>query len=120
MKIYNGTAHAINIVEGATLDTSDRKYKGGNIIATTPSNGILNANIETVAGEPIGDIPVYNKKIVGYDPLPEGYDAYVVSALYSVAYKAVNPDDKRIYVVADPVMSDDGKTFIGCLGITLI
>lgn len=116
-KVYNGTPHEINIVVGATFSKELRKFLGGEVVETIPSDGTLNAKIDTVEIAPIGDIPVFAKNISGFDPLPEGYDVYVVSMLYATAYKVANPDDDRIYTVADPVMSDDGKTFRGCRGI---
>ena len=116
-KIYNGTPHQVNIVAGATFSPEIRKFIGGEVVAILSSNGVLNAQIATVETTPLGDIPVFSKEIQGFDPLPQGYDVYIVSVLYATAYKAANPGDDRIYVVADPVMSDDGKTFRGCRGI---
>lgn len=114
LKVYNGTPHQINIISGATLDSTDRKWKGGELILSIPSDGMLNAKIETIEVSSIGKIPMFDKKIVGCDALPSGYDIYIVSQLFSVAYKG---DRKGLYTVADPVMSDDGTKFIGCRGL---
>ena len=116
-KIFNGTPHAINVVSGANFDPAIRKYIGGDVVVTIPSDGVLNAKIDTVELSPVGNIPAFGKTTTGFDPLPEGYDVYIVSVLYATAYKGSNPSDDRIYTVADPVMSDDGKTFRGCRGI---
>lgn len=53
------------------------------------------------------------------DPLPElGPDDYVVvSALYASAVRATGGDTSRLLLVADPVMTPDGKTFLGCRGL---
>lgn len=117
LKIFNGTPHAINIVEGAVFNPSTRKYTGGVIVETIPSNGMLNAKIETIDLPKIGNIPIYGKKISGCDPLPEGYDMYIVSALYSSAIQKSGADISKVYTVSDPVMSEDGNTFIGCRGL---
>ena len=117
MKIFNGTPHEINVVVGATFSPEIRKYIGGEVVATLPSNGALNAKIDTIEVAPAGDIPVFDKKISGYDALPEGYDVYVVSMLYATAITANGQNTGNIYTVADPVMSEDGKTFRGCRGI---
>lgn len=58
MNIYNGTPHPISIVVGATYNPAIRKYTGGEVVLTLPSNGALNAKIPTVELEPIGEIPI--------------------------------------------------------------
>lgn len=116
-KIFNGTPHAINVVVGATFKPSIRKFTGGSVSHSIPSNGMLNAKIETVTLPDIEGVPVFNKQFSGVDSLPEGYDIYIVSALYASAAKAAGMDMSKIYTVSDPVMSDDGQTFIGCRGI---
>lgn len=121
MKIFNGTPHPINIVDGSTFDPSIRKYvvvgDKATVVASIPSNGVLSAVIETVEREPINGIPVYGKKIIGIDPLPEGYDIYIVSALYASAMRQLGGDTSKLYTVADPVYSEDGRTILGCRGI---
>jgi len=115
-KIFNGTPHAINIVVGATFNQTLRKYTGGEVVLSIPSNGVLNAKIPTTELAPIDGVPVFGKKIDGFDLLPEGYDIIIVSALYASAIEG-EPGSESVYTVADPVMSDDGQTFIGCRGI---
>ena len=70
MKIFNGTPHEINVVVGATFDSDLRKYIGGDVAATLPSDGALNANIDTIEVAPVDGVPVFDKKINGYDALP--------------------------------------------------
>lgn len=118
-KIYNGTPHAINIVTGAVFSPSIRKWVGGNIVLSIPSNGVLNAKIDTVDSTSTyleGIIPMFIKKITGFDPLPDGYDIYIVSALYYNAVAGLPIADK-CFTVSDPVMTDDGNTFVGCRGL---
>ena len=116
-KIFNGTPHAINVVEGSIFNPAIRKYTGGNVVLSIPSNSMLNAKINAVDLPAIDGIPCFGKSFSGVDTLPEGYDVYIVSALYSSAAHKAGMDMSKIYTVADPVMSDDGATFIGCKGI---
>lgn len=117
-KIFNGTPHAINVVSGSSFDPKIRKYTGGNVLFSIPSSGMLNAKITTVNSGDIDGIPVYSKQFTGVDPLPCGYDIYIVSALYSGAAQKQGVDLAKIYTVADPVYSADGATVIGCRGIS--
>lgn len=118
VKLYNGTPHSINIIKGATLDSTDRKWKGGEIIQIFPPNGMLSAKINSIQTDMLnGLIPVFSKEIVDCQELLEGFDYYIVSVLYATAYKAKYGNTDKLLVVADPVMSEDGKTFVGCTGL---
>lgn len=122
--IINLTPHEIKIVDPAstTFDAAIRKNVctgDPRIVATIPSSGVASARIATQTGATIGDIPVVFKKVVGCDPLPDADDdaVFVVSALYASAYRQVNGNTDRLYTVADPVYSPDGRTILGSLGI---
>lgn len=117
LKIFNGTPHAINVVENATFNSSIRKYTGGTVVLSIPSNGMLSAKVSTVDLPSVEEIPCFGKAFSGVDVLPEGYDIYIVSAMYAAAAKAANIDCTKVYTVADPVYSEDGNSFIGCRGI---
>ncbi len=116
-KIFNGTPHAINVVSGSVFNPAIRKYTGGEVVLSIPSNGMLNAKISSVELPTIDGIPVFDKAFSGVDTLPEGYDIYIVSALYSSAAQKAGMDMSKVYTVADPVMSEDGNSFLGCRGI---
>lgn len=157
-KIFNGTPHSINIIREAVFKPEIRKFvvpfeKDVTVIASIPSDGVLSAKIDTIDLPDIDGIPVYGKSIVGCDPLPEGYDIYIVSALYVSAMRAIDNfifepstdpriteltvdaqftgddlysvvkslcqgnDISKLYTVADPVYSEDGRTILGCRGI---
>lgn len=121
-KIFNGTPHFVNIIrEGVVYKPEIRKFvlsgKDVTVVASIPSDGVLSAKIDTVELPDIDGIPVYGKSIVGCDPLPEGYDLYIVSALYASAMRAQGKDISKLYTVADPVYSEDGRTILGCRGI---
>jgi hypothetical protein len=121
MKVYNGTPHDIKIVEGAKFVSTIRKYVGGEVVKTIKSNGMLSAKIESVQLPSIDGIPVYGKTFSGVDALPEGYDVYIVSALYASAAKGQGVDVSKLYTVSDPVYTDEtGNSFLGCLGIAPI
>lgn len=117
VKIFNGTPHAINVVEGATFQASIRKYTSGTIVLSLPSNGMLNAKITAVDLPAIDSVPVFGKTFSGVDALPDGFDIYIVSAMYASAAKAAGVDCTKLYTVADPVYTDDGNSFLGCRGI---
>jgi hypothetical protein len=120
-KIYNGTPHTIDVIENSFYDYSIRKYIGGQKKFSIPVTGILNAAIQTVELPPMdsdgNDIPVYFKSIKGIDRLPEGYDVYIVSAIFANAARQTDYDMTKIFTIADPVYSEDGKTILGCRGI---
>ena len=120
--MINNTPHEINIVDtnDVRFDPTIRKYVASadtKPLITIPSSGILNAKISTVGAEAIDGIPVFDKRIDGCDPLPDDGEIHIVSALYASAAAKSGIDMNRIMLVADPVMSEDGKTFIGCRGL---
>ena len=121
MRIFNGTPHSINIIEGGIRFSPDiRKYvtQGDFYVSLSiPSNGVLSAKVETVEMDTIDDIPVFGKKVVGCDPIPMGYDVIIVSALYVAAAKLMGFDTSKLYTVADPIYTSDGRTILGCRGI---
>ena len=117
VKVFNGTPHVINVVQGCTFNPSLRKYVGGEVVLSIPSNGMLNTKIDTLEGECINGIPTFYKSFSGVDSLPEGFDVYIVSALYASAAAKSGADMSRIFTIADPVYSADGNSFLGCRGI---
>lgn len=118
-KIFNGTPHEVNIVDNSLFSQQIRKHITDypNAVASIPSNGMLSAIVSTINSDPINGIPVFVKEFRGVDELPEGFDVYIVSAMYASAAKAVGMDTSKLYTVADPVYSLDGKTIYGCRGI---
>lgn len=116
-KIFNGTPHAINVVEGSVFNPTIRKYTGGTVVQSIPSNGMLNAKVSTVDMPAVNGIPCFGKAFSGVDTLPESFDIYIVSAMYASAAKAAGVDCSKLYTVADPVYTEDGNSFLGCRGI---
>ena len=122
MSIYNYTPHAVNIINDATFNQNIRKYTapdGTEPSKIIPSSGVLNAKIDTIEDGNIDGAPIYRKSIIGCDELPELKDGdyVIVSALYASAYRATHKDTSKLLLVADPVMTEDGKTFLGCRGL---
>lgn len=122
MTILNFTPHVLNFFNSndVVFDASIRKNvakDGATPFLTIPSSGMLSAKIDTVDGDPVAGIPTFIKKVTGCDPLPAVDSPVVVSALYAVAAQKSGLDMSRVFTVADPVFSADGRTVLGCLGI---
>jgi hypothetical protein len=121
--IINNTPHSISIIDESNIvfDSSIRKWvvTSDEVTPTTviESSGMLNARIETVMDGEFEGVPIYKKEITGCDPLPDDGNYHVVSVLYASAARAAGYDMSSILLVADPVMSPDGKTFVGCRGL---
>lgn len=122
--IINMTPHPINVIspDDVTFDPAIRKWvapAGTTPITTIPSSGVLNAKIDTIPGDSIDGVPTFVKSITGCDPLPDlgDGDFVIVSALFASAWRANGGDCSRILLVADPVMTPDGKSFVGCRGL---
>lgn len=121
--IINNTPHPIHIISADDIhfDATLRKWvapDGTKPIITIPSSGVLNAKISTISSDPVDGIPVFDKHIDGCDPLPDDGNVHVVSALFASAAAKCGMDTSRIMLVADPVMTPDGRTFLGCKGLT--
>ena len=85
MKILNYTPNDVNLYSGVEYDSEIRKYKGGNIIRTFPSIGILNARMEEITEFVREDDIIFfkHKRIVSFscDDLPtqlENTDTYLI------------------------------------------
>ena len=116
--VLNATPHDINIVRDAEFNKELRKWVSGEIVSTIPKSGVvLNATISTKEAARTSWLPIFTKEVTGCDPLPPGYDIYIVSAIYADAYVKQYGSNEKLYTVADPVMSDDGRTFRGCRGL---
>ena len=114
MKIYNGTSHPVTIVNDEVFDSLYRKWVGGKVSLTIPPNKVLNVySKEEKIETPFNGIPIYKPKILGYDPLPKGYDIVIVSKVYAEAH-GPHPN---MYTVYNPVHSYNCKTIVGCRGL---
>jgi hypothetical protein len=115
-KIYNGTQHEINFFQEHQCDTTDPRklivLDGEQPFHTIPGGTNLNC-VRTNKTAPTIDVPFTVKGAVEfthYDPLPEGYDIYIVSNLYRSAVKELGGDTSKLATVCDTVYSkNDGQ-----------
>lgn len=122
-KVVNLTPHDVNIVAGATFDASIRKYRGGEVVLTIPSSGMVNAvsNDTPAADVIVGGVSVSSiKKIwTSVDALPE-YDEdtmFIVSGLYVSACCELGLPTANLLTVGNMVVAEDGRTIVGCVGL---
>jgi len=128
-QIFNGTPHTIVLYNEQDTISDGRKLfikEGAQPIKQIESQGTLTATKqnselpEWVQG--IGfDVPLKGAvKFTKVDPLPPGYDIYVVSNLYRSAMKELGYDTSRIATVCDAVYQDpDNPKPIGCLSLAV-
>ena len=136
-KIFNGCAHNVNIITDVRYVEKIRKYVGDKVVSTIFMNYMLSAVVRTKVGYDIIDygeilfdeegltgqssldvvIPTYEKEISNCDPLPPGYDIYIVSALYASAADMMGMDTSKLWTICDPVYNPDGDRVLGCRGI---
>lgn len=113
IKIFNGTQHAINIfrVEDTTSIQDGRKLvvnAGAVPVAIIPPGTNLNCVKENgVAPTLDTHIPLTGAvRFTGADPLPEGFDLYIVSNLYRAALVELGRDTSRLATVNGTVFED--------------
>jgi hypothetical protein len=126
MKVFNGTAHQVNIYSIEQCDGSDpRKLivgEGETPLYTIPAGTNLNC-VKDNKATPKGDFPFPVKGAVEFtdvDPLPSGYDIYIVSNLYRSAYAELKGDTRKLATVDGVVYSDPANPRpCGCLGLAV-
>ncbi len=127
-KVFNGTAHPINIITNGVFNPEIRKYvipdgELPNITMVIQKNEMLSAKIETmeIPVNDINGIPVFTKIPEGECDMPpvDEYDVIICSQLYISAVKVFYNKTSlaSLYTICDPVYSHDGKTVLGCRGI---
>lgn len=119
--IRNFTPHEVRVLKAEACEfvPAMRKYvlKDGieleeaTLTVIKPEGRLLNATFADEDAEPINGIPTIRRKVASLDPLPEGNDFCIVSALYASACE----EKGRILTVGDVVYTKDGRTPIGCL-----
>lgn len=127
MKILNYTPNDVNLYSGAEYDSEIRKYKGGNIIRTFPSIGILNARMEEIT-EFVreNDIIFFkHKRIVSFscDDLPsqlENTDTYlIVTRVYLEVAKQKGWDVSHLLIVGEGAVVDGTGRIVGAKFLTM-
>lgn len=126
MKIYNGTTHEINLFTIEQCEASDPRkliVKEGETPIYTIAAGI-NLNVDkTNAPTPKLEVPFPVKgavKFVSYDPLPPGYDIYIVSNLYRSAVIELKGDTSKLATIDGTVYKDPNNLRpCGCLALAI-
>ena len=127
ISIYNATPHQINFYSKSDVefDISQRKFIaaiGATPIYTLPKGTPVNCKTANAPQPSIENCPV---PVVGavqftsYDPLPEGYDIYIVSNLYRSAVQALGGDTSKLATVTDTVYSAGDVKPCGCLALAV-
>ena len=127
MKIYNGTQHQINFYNLEQCDQSNPRklivLEGQVPVYTIEAGTNLNAIKGNAQLTQQYDLPFkVNGAVVftNYDPLPEGYDLYIVSNLYRSAVKELGGDTSKLATVNGVVYYDtDNPRPCGCLGLAI-
>ena len=127
MKILNYTPNDVNLYSGAEYDSEIRKYKGGNIIRTFPSIGILNARMEEITKfVRENDIIFFkHKRIVSFscDDLPsqlENTDTYlIVTRVYLEVAKQKGWDVSHLLIVGEGAVVDGTGRIVGAKFLTM-
>ena len=126
MNIINMTPHPVSVVSGATFDASIRKYRGGSVVSTIPSSGMVSAistrqvEMDPILNEDGVSIPTISApKWERVDSLPEAPEGtmYVVSAMYVAACRELGLPTDRLLTIGPAVVGDDGRSIVGCVSL---
>lgn len=133
---YNGTDHDICFFRPEDVDDSNpRKLvvkDGASPFLTIHRQEPLNAEQREVLEDNILGVPVYDVEPHKVADLPEGYDSFIVSALYGSAYKQLAEIAEAngemssrlvtLYGVRSPVykkLEDGSLQVAGCIGLRI-
>ncbi len=127
LSIYNGTAHEITIfaTEDTSLSKDGRKLllkEGAVPIVRIEAGTNLNCSKKNLEPPTLNTkIPVVGAIVFdGVDPLPSGYDLYVVSNLYRSAYKELVGDTSKLATINGAVYQTAQDTRpVGCAGLII-
>ncbi|MFN7394215.1 MAG: hypothetical protein ACK5U6_17490 [Pseudanabaena sp.] len=126
MSIYNATPHQINFYskEDVAFDSSQRKYilnEGSAPTFVVASGTPVNAKTANApTPEAAFEVPVVGAvQFVSVDPLPEGFDLYIVSNLYRSAVQSLGGDTSKLATVTDTVYTNDTIKPCGCLALAV-
>jgi hypothetical protein len=126
VKIFNGTAHEIRLFSLEQTDQSNPRkliLKEGEqpmfIIAPGTNLNCQKKNLPAPEGD--FDFPVKGVvTFLSHDPLPKGYDIYVVSNLFRSAVKELGGSTDDLATVDGVVYDDPTNTRpCGCLGLAI-
>ena len=115
MEILNYTPNTVNVYSGADLDPTTKKWKGGHLINTFPSVGILNARMEEITEYIKEDGIIFKRtRIVNYScdlhPVLDQDNIYfIVTRVYLAVAKQKGWDTSHLLTVGGTVVDDDGN-----------
>lgn len=125
MKILNYMPNDVNLYSGAEYDPESEKYKGGKIIRTFPSIGILNARMEEITEFVREDGMIFkHKRVVSFscDDLPklENTDTYlIVTRTYLAVAKQKGWNTSNLLTVGEGAVVDDNGRIVGVTFLTM-
>ena len=127
MNIINMTPHPVSVVSGATFDASIRKYRGGSVVSTIPSSGMVSAiSTRQVEMDPIliedgVSIPTISApKWERVDSLPEAPEGtmFIVPEVYVSACKELGLSTNHLLTIGPSVIGNNGITNTShCVGL---
>lgn len=114
MEILNYTPNTVNVYSGADLDPKTKKWKGGYLINTFPSVGILNARMEEITEYIKEDGIIFKRtRIVNYScdvhPILDSNTYFIVTRVYLAVAKQRGWDTSHLLTVGGTVVGDDGN-----------
>lgn len=114
LKVYNGTDHDVNLLNVPVKLVGRKAVQDGEVEQDFPfpKQTPLSANFTQTGDDgPLRLAP----QVRGIDPLPSGYDFYIVSNLYLSAARQLGMPTDKLLTVGQPVYADAGDTRpIGC------
>lgn len=128
LNVYNATAHDVSIWANGTYSERDRKWlvnEKSTFLHTFPKATPVNCEI---VEEDSGVLEIEGKGIAlkkttypSVGELPDGYDYYIVSALYVSACKGLGKDTSKLLTIGNPLfeVSPEGQVTrpVGCLNL---
>jgi len=129
VKIFNGTMHEVTLYgEGSAYPIQGGRkliLNEGALPVMVIEAGTSNLNCKK-GNRPAPELRVEGVTLKGaiefisYDPLPEGYDLYIVSNLYRSAVKELGGDTSKLCTIDGAVYADETATRpVGCLALAV-
>ena len=117
MKVFNGTPH--NIVLYSERDVilgENKKYyladdSPAQKLVIEPNQALRVTYTQTSDSLDVNgfNVCIVKPTVQHIDPLPEGYDMYIVSVQYLLALRELNLDTSNVYTVGPTVLNKEDK-----------
>lgn len=115
IRVYNGTDHPIVLLNVPTKLVGRKAVQDGEVENnfTFPEQTPLSAKLSEPSGT--GALRIA-PRVLDIDPLPDGYDFYIVSNLYLSAARQLGLPTDQLLTVGHPVYASSEDTRpVGCL-----